>query len=59
MSTNKSTKNILKEIDIIKDRDYVLSELKKSELEKSYWFEESYKLNMTRLSNLSKKYANL
>jgi tRNA U34 2-thiouridine synthase MnmA/TrmU len=36
MSTNKSTKNILKEIDIIKDRDYVLSELKKSELEKSY-----------------------
>jgi hypothetical protein len=35
-------KTILREVDIIKDRDYILSELKKSESEKSYTFEESY-----------------
>jgi hypothetical protein len=35
--------NILKKVDIIKDRDYIISELKKSEKEKSYSFEESYK----------------
>jgi len=53
--TAKSTKsNLLREVDIIKDREYILSELKKSESEKSYSFEESYNLNLERLNNLVK-----
>ena len=36
-------KNLLKKVDIIEDREYILSELKKSESEKSYSFEDSYK----------------
>ena len=44
--------DILREVDIIKDREYILSELKKSESEKSYSFEESYRSNLERLNNL-------
>jgi len=44
--------NILREVDIIKDREYILSELKKSESEKSYSFEESYKYGMDYINNL-------
>jgi len=35
-------KKILSDIDIVKDKDYIISELKKSEVEKSYSFEDSY-----------------
>ncbi len=52
-STNKKN-NLLREVDIIKDRDYILSELKKSENEKSYSFEDSYNFNLERLNNLVK-----
>jgi hypothetical protein len=58
MITEKKN-DLLREVDVIRDREYILSELKKSESEKSYSFEESYKLNIKRLSDLSKKYANL
>lgn len=53
MITEKK-ENLLREVDVIKDREYILSELEKSESEKSYSFEESYKLNIKRLSDLSK-----
>lgn len=46
--------NLLMEVDIIKDREYIISELKKSESEKIYSFEESYKYNLERLNNLIK-----
>ncbi len=52
-------KAILKKLDIVKDREYILSELKKSESEKSYGFKESYNNNLERLNNLAKKYENL
>lgn len=55
--TDKS--NLLRDVDIIKDREYILSELKKSESEKSYSFEESYNGNLERLNNLSKQYENI
>ena len=45
-------KDILREVDIINDREYILSELKKSESEKSYSFEESYKYGMDYINNL-------
>jgi hypothetical protein len=44
--------NLLKNVDIIKDREYILSELKKSETEKSYSFEESYKYGIDYINNL-------
>ena len=43
MTAIKDKKSLLKKVDIIKDRDYIISELKKSETEKGYSFEESYK----------------
>ncbi len=49
----------LKEVDVIKDREYILSELKKSEFEKSYSLEESYKKNLARLYNLTKNHENI
>lgn len=47
-----SKNNILKNIDIIKDKEYILSELKKSESEKSYSFEESYEYWLLYINNL-------
>ena len=47
---------ILKEVDLIKDREYILEELKKSEIEKEYSFEESYEYWMNFINNLAKKY---
>ena len=43
MTQSTKEKNFLRKVDIIKDKDYILSELKKSESEKGYSFEESYK----------------
>ena len=50
---------ILREVDIIKDRDYILEELKKSEFEKSYSFEESYNMNLDKLNKLRKNYETI
>ena len=49
-------KNLLRKVDIIKDKEYILSELKKSESEKGYSFEESYKYNLEKLNELAQKY---
>ena len=45
-------KNLLRKVDIIKDREYILSELKKRESEKGYSFEESYKYWIDYINNL-------
>jgi len=49
-------KELLREVDIIKDRDYILEELEKSKSEKGYSFEESYNMNLEKLNNLRKNY---
>ncbi len=54
MSTVSKDSNLLREVDIIKDREYILSELKKSENEKTYSFEDSYNINLAKLNNLAK-----
>ena len=59
MKTIDEKKNLLREVDIIKDREYILSELKKSESEKSYSFEESYEYNLARLNKMYEKYENI
>ncbi len=51
MITEKK-ENLLREVDVIKDRKYILSELKKSESEKSYSFEESYEYWLKYINNL-------
>ncbi len=43
MKTISKDENILREVDIIRDREYILNELRESESEKSYSFEDSYK----------------
>ena len=43
MVTIDKKSNLLREVDIVKDREYILSELEKSKSEKSYSFEDSYK----------------
>jgi len=59
MTTIIQKSNLLRDVDIINDREYILSELKKSETEKSYSFEDSYNNNLDRLNNLSKQYENI
>lgn len=56
MKTITDNRGVLREIDIINDREYILSELKKSESEKSYSFEESYNYWLNYINNLWKKY---
>ncbi len=43
---------VLKCVDIIKDREYILQELKKSETEKGYTLEESYAYWKKYIDNL-------
>lgn len=50
--TTSEKNNVLRKVDIIKDREYILSVLKKSETEESYTFEESYKYGMDYISKL-------
>ncbi|MDP2090538.1 MAG: hypothetical protein Q8K30_02970 [Candidatus Gracilibacteria bacterium] len=59
MTKIEEKRNLLKEVDIINDREYILSELKKSESEKSYSFEESYEYNLARLNKMFEKYENI
>ena len=54
-----SKNNVLKKVDIIKDREYILQKLKESEDELWYSFEESYKINLQKLKNLASTYENL
>lgn len=54
MKTILDKNHTLREVDIIDDRDYILEALKKSETEKSYSFEESYKYWMDFINNLWK-----
>jgi len=49
-------KNLLREVDLIKDKEYILEELRKSETEKGYSFEESYEYWMNYINNLVKQY---
>ena len=49
------TRDRLAAVDLIKDREYILSELKKSE--QRWWtmtIEESYRVNMQKLENMKK-----
>lgn len=51
------TRDRLAPVDLIKDREYILSELKKSE--QRWWtmtIEESYRLNMEKIDKMKKKY---
>ncbi|MBS9775102.1 hypothetical protein KGV52_00145 [Candidatus Gracilibacteria bacterium] len=43
-------------VDLLKDQNFILKELKKSESESSISLEESYKKNMEYLDKLYKKY---
>jgi len=45
-------KEALKEINIIRDKNYIIQELKDSESEKSYSFENSYKFWIDYISKL-------
>lgn len=48
---------LLKEVDLIRDREYILQKLEESENQKSYTLEESYRLVMEHLDELEKEYA--
>ena len=48
----KQIPRALREVDIIKDRDYILSELKKSESEKTTPIEEAYLEWIEHINNL-------
>lgn len=50
---------LLKEVDLIRDREYILQKLEESENQKSYTLEESYEINIKRLNELFKSYENL
>lgn len=49
----------LKEVDLIKDREYILQKLEESENSKTYTLEESYALIMQHLDELEKKYERI
>lgn len=49
----------LREVDLIKDREYILQKLEESENSKTYTLEESYALIMQHLDELEKKYERI
>lgn len=48
---------LLKKVDLIRDREYILQKLEESENQKSYTLEESYRIVMEHLDELEKEYA--